>query len=167
MRRTALIAIAFALAGIPRASVAQERIGSFVLVQQRDPVTDRNRTFAYTTAVDAGYLETAILAWRCDGNRFELFVKAAEYLDDDDVIVQWRFDSQPPSDRRLWNPSTNGTGAFAPPDDIEMFTAGAIPAREVVVRLWDYRYNAVTYRFRLDGLVASLRRLPCVPTSTS
>lgn len=135
MRRTALIAIAFALAGIPRASVAQERIGSFVLVQQRDPVTDRNRTYAYTTAVDAGYLETAILVWRCDGDQLELFVNAAEYLDDDDVIVQWRFDSQPPSDRRLWNPSTNGTGAFAPPDDIEMFTAGAIPAREVVVRL--------------------------------
>src|SRR5690606_23416032 len=112
-------------------------------------------------------LETAILVWRCDGDQLELFVNAAEYLDDDDVIVQWRFDSQPPSDRRLWNPSTNGTGAFAPPDDIEMFTAGAIPAREVVVRLWDYRYNAVTYRFRLDGLVASLRRLPCVPTSTS
>src|SRR5690606_18239469 len=104
MRRTALIAIAFALAGIPRASVAQERIGSFVLVQQRDPVTDRNRTYAYTTAVDAGYLETAILVWRCDGDQLELFVKAAEYLDDDDVIVQWRFDSQPPSDRRLWNP---------------------------------------------------------------
>lgn len=167
MQRILLIAISLVLAGLPRAATAQERIGSFVLVQQRDPVTDRDRTFAYTTDVDAGYFGTATLVWRCNGNELELYVKAAEYLDDDDVMVQWRFDSQPPSSMRLWNPSTSGTGAFAPTEDIELFTTGAIPAREVVVRLWDYRFDEITYRFRLDGLAASLRRLPCVPTTAS
>jgi len=166
MRLRTLIAISLLLAAAQTAA-AQKQIGSFVLVEETDPVTDHNRSFVFTTAVDGGHLATAALVWRCDDERLELLVKADEYLDDDDVMVQWRFDSHPPSEARWWNPSTSGTAAFAPKEDMRLFTAEALRAREVVVRLWDYRSSRITYRFRLDGLAASLRRLPCVPTSAS
>lgn len=151
-----------AIAALPGMASAQEALGSFFLVTSTDPMTDADRSFAYTPDVESSRTRSGALVWRCDGDRLELYLSADEYLGSEGVAIQWRFDGNEAVERHRWSSSTNGTAAFAPRSEVRTFTAGAVPAREVVIRVWDFRNNGRTYRFRLDGLVASLRRLSCV-----
>lgn len=166
MRRLAAIPfvlIAAAAVVLHPSVIAAQRFGAFEVRHERDAMTDRDRSVAYTNESEPTVLRTATLAWRCNGSQeVELIIGADAFLNSGDAVpVQWRFDHNPSSGRHLWSVSTTGTSAFAPPEDILAFTVGARRANHVVLRVTDYRGVNYDLTFNLSGATAAIGSLAC------
>ena len=141
----------------------QEMIGDFLFVPGTDAMTDSDHTLIATRAQGATTLRTARLVWGCTGSAIYLTVGVDEFIGSDAYTdVQWRFDSDAPSEKHRWEVLNNNTSVYAPDASLVKFTAGARPADQVTVRVTthDTYTDAV---FGLAGLTAALRRLPCSP----
>lgn len=147
----------------PGVASAQERIKRFVFVSQRDEISDHDTSVLFTTALEVSLLTKPQLIWRCNGRRVQLYVFADEFLDNEPIAIRYRFDSDPASLIERWNPSTDGTSAYAPSATTPHFTAAATAATSVLIRAKDFRGTAHDMRFSMMGLTAGLAKLPCAP----
>ncbi len=119
------------------------------------------------TSDSRGRATSGTLVWRCGAdNGQEVFVLLGAFFggsSDDQVMVAYRFDSEPASAPVPWNQSTSNRGAFMPSEDIPAFTEHVRRSRRLVLRVTDpLDSEAVTYTFSLLGFTAAYRRIQTV-----
>lgn len=160
----AILAVTLAtLVLTPGVASTQERIKRFVFISQRDEMSDHDTSVLFTKALEVTIFTKPQLTWRCNGRKVALSVFADEFLDNESISVQYRFDSDPAARTQRWYPSTDGTAAYAPSGTIPYFTTTAMAASSVLIRVWDYQGTRHDMRFSLMGLTAGLAKLPCAP----
>ena len=114
-----------------------------------------------------GFDISGTLVWRCSAdNGREVFLLLGTYFGgngDDQVLVEYRFDSEPASEGVWWNQSTNKRGAFMPSEDVLSFTEHVKRAGRLVLRVTDpLDSETVTYVFTLQGFTVAYRRIQAV-----
>ncbi|HEY0969653.1 MAG TPA: hypothetical protein VGE02_01615 [Gemmatimonadales bacterium] len=149
----------------PAPAAAQETIGSFAVVPNRDPITDADRGVVGTVALDPGD-RAALLVWKCMEDGLNVIYQWDRYFggdEDDDVALVWRFDSEPAWERQwaqLLDQEQNS--AWIRMHQVTPFTGAALAARKVAVRVTDpLDGETITDQFELDGLLPALRQLSC------
>jgi TonB family protein len=95
------------------------------------------------------------LNWWCDEDGPDLFLSIGEYLTGDEVLVQYRFDTDPASTAQPWR--FTAPLVYAPKDLIQAMTARAKTAAKVLIRVTD-EAGAYTYTFDLDGSLKAAER---------
>jgi len=96
-----------------------------------------------------------VLNWWCDEDGPDLFLSIGEYLTGDEVLVQYRFDTDPASTAQRWR--FTAPLVYAPKDLIQAMTARAKTAAKVLIRVTD-EAGAYTYTFDLDGSLKAADR---------
>jgi hypothetical protein len=160
-----LAALAFAAPSTLRAQAAPPPVtyGAFSFYREADEMTDEDRSFIFTEGDASGSRDLALL-WQCmeDGVHLALRTGYMGGNRDDQVIVRYRFDTDPASEDALWNQSSDSRGAFAPDDLVAELTARARTAQRVVIRITDPLDGEVKTRtFPLNGFTRAIDRLPC------
>src|SRR5439155_12914825 len=97
-----------------------------------------------------------VLNWWCDENGPDLFLNVGEYLTGDEVLVQYRFDSDAASEAQRWRFSP--PLVYAPKDLIQGMTARAKTAAKILIRVTDEAGASLTYTFDLDGSLKAADR---------
>jgi TonB family protein len=131
-------------------------------------MTDAQRVHisATSSATHSGHgtVISGTLVWRCsaDDGR-EVFLLLGTYFggnSDDQVLVEYRFDSKPASEGVWWNQSTSNRGAFMPSEDVPSFTEHVKRSNRLIIRVTDpLDSETVTYTFSLQGFTAAYRRI--------
>jgi hypothetical protein len=149
----------------PAPAAAQETIGSFAIIPNKDPITDADRGLVGTVALDSGD-RSALLVWRCMEDGLNVIYQWDRYFggdSDDDVALVWRFDSEPASNPQ-WAQllDKDQDSAWIRMNQVAPFTRAALAAGRVAVRVTDpLDGETITDQFNLDGLQPALRRLSC------
>ncbi len=149
----------------PAPAAAQETIGSFAVVPNKDPITDADRGMVGTVGLDSGD-RSAILAWKCMEDGLNVIYQWDSYFggdSDDDVALVWRFDGEPASSRQ-WAQllDRDQDSAWIRMSQVAPFTRSAVGARKVAIRVTDpLDDETITDQFDLDGLLPALRHLSC------
>lgn len=158
----AALAAVFAAPGL----FGQQRFGAFVLERNRDAMTDADRSTLITREVGNSGTDRAALIFRCGDAEMRLVVVTPfDFLDNDDVSIQWRFDDDPASVPHTWSSSASGTGAFASSNHARHFLTRGRAANRVLIRVSDYRGVSRDLTFSLQGLTAGIAQLNCEPAS--
>lgn len=135
--------------------------GDFAITISRDALTDANTSHAMSIAEN----EEGALAWKCmeDGLNVVLAIgNPYEGDEDDDIMVQYRFDSEEPAPQEYWALFGGKKMAYIRMDMVSTFTDAAMKAERVAVRAVDpYDDESRTFLFGLDGLDKALKHLPC------
>jgi hypothetical protein len=160
-----LAALAFAAPSTLRAQAdpAPVTYGAFSFYRLADEMTDDDRSFISSDGDESGARDLALL-WQCmeDGLHLAINTGFMGGNRDDEVIVRYRFDSDPASADALWNQSSDSRGAFAPDELVAELTARARTAQRVVIRVTDPLDGEVkTKTFPLNGFSRAVDRLPC------
>jgi hypothetical protein len=107
-----------------------------------------------------------LVAWKCLSNGLNVAL-AHGYLGGDienRVVVQTKFDDNPPSDRHYYSLQPNNVITLFDLDDVPEFTADTIASETLMVRIIDlFDNDSMTGSFETDGLQAALAKLPCYP----
>ncbi len=141
----------------PVAAQDVQELGSFLLVQQTDPITDEAKNLVFTQSHD---FEPARLAWSCILGAPHFVMSVPDYLGADrDVRVVWRIDKTTPFEDR-WPTSSTGRDLL-PITQSDALTEQALPGDTLVIRFWDLDDRTHTYTFSLAGLTRALNWLGC------
>ena len=153
------------LALAPAPAAAQETIGSFMVVMNKDPIDDVDLSAIGTPALDSGD-RTALLVWRCMEDGLNVIYQWDKYFggdSDDDVSLVWRFDSDPAWDSQ-WAQllGEEQKSAWIRMSQVAPVTRAALGARTIAVRVRDpLDGETITDQFEIDGLLTALRKLSC------
>jgi hypothetical protein len=135
--------------------------GDFTVSIARDAMTDENRSFILSVAES----EEGGLGWRCLEDGLNVVLAIGTYYegdDDDDIIVQYRFDSDEPEPQEYWALFSGKESAYIRMANVDAFTERALNAERVVVRAVDpYDDETHTYIVGLEDLQQALEFLPC------
>jgi len=162
-----MVAFTLLLSGtLASRAAAQERVGDFVVVMDRDELDDSNRSYIFTAAVNDTGNRTVGLAWKCMEDGLNILILFGTYFGgdaDDEIQVRYRFDDGEPSDIQYWPLLQGNESAYMPMHLIRGFTEQALGAGRVVVRVTDpLDGETLTDTFDLRGLGGALQRLlPC------
>jgi hypothetical protein len=162
MKRTMQKAVwgAVVMTMLPVVAAAYKHVGSFRVTATKDPITDVVRHSIMADGVaKPGPLG---LSWSCREDGLNVLFVWSRYLmgEDDAIPVDYRFPGQPAVSKD-WDMSTSHKGAFIPMSDVKTFTASALTATSVLLRVMDRDGDVVTETFKLDGLAEALGTLPC------
>jgi len=141
------------------AIASKQQIGSFIVETTKDELTDEVKIIATTPAISFPDLaDDAALILRCNGDDFDIFIYADEYLNSDDEIpAKYKIDGVLVKFPTEFVPATTGTAAFALAPEAFLIDLVNGDGSDMVIRLWDYRGTAYTYKFKLDGLMRVLK----------
>ena len=143
------------------AVAAQERVGSFYLYVEADPVDGRNRSRLVVEGTMDSDISVPYFVWECDGDHLTAYVDAGRFLDSSPIETVAQFDEEASSDPAEWPPSEDGRAAFVPDEELGRFTGAAQDSGELFVWLLDYRRTEHSLRFPLEGLAEGLEGLSC------
>lgn len=160
--RAAMAAVLLAAACVAHAQPAGS--GHFIYSSQTDPFTDEDRSFVFTTGIDAGD-RTSALSWRCMDDGLNVIYMHGKYLagdSDDEVLVRYRIDSQEPYGPAYWGMLQDHEGTWMPMDEIAEFTRRARAGESIIFEVVDpLDGERLRDRFSLRGLAQALPRLSC------
>lgn len=158
--RTVLLAGLIAAAATAQAK--DKQIGSFVIDQSRDPMTDASRAFAVTR----GENQKLALAWKCEADGVNVLALWDTYAGQGDIItVQYRFTAAA-AVTGYWEMSFSHKSAYMPKSQVTRFTALAISAPSFELRVTDHSGETIADTITLDGLATALEGLPCARSLT-
>ncbi|PYE53291.1 hypothetical protein [Deinococcus yavapaiensis] len=149
--------LAFLLLAAP---VAAQRmtLGAFRFVQESDPITDKNASYAYTDGlVDS---DTALHLW-CQEGELTVAFDPSTYLGPSSYDMYWRFDKTPSVGPFKFDESKKGTWAYIPTNMVSRFLTSAKSAKQVTLRANDQKGVPYTDTFDLRGIGDVLKRLKC------
>ena len=129
--------------------------GQWFREELKDEMTDKVSWRISTFAVPFRDPPT-MLNWWCDENGFDLFLNTGDYLLGEEVLVQYRFDSEVASTPQYWRFSS--PVVYAPPDSIQSITVRARRAAKILFRVSDESGESHTFTFELDGSLRETRR---------
>lgn len=164
--RTALVTAAFLL--VPLAARAQANTierefeeGDFTVSIARDALTDANSSFILSMAES----EEGALGWKCMEDGLNVVLAFGTYYEgdqDNDILVQYRFDETEPDPQEYWGLLSGKEMAFIRMAKVAPFTGRALDAKRIVVRAVDpYDNETRTFVFGVKGLEDALENLPC------
>lgn len=140
--------------------------GDWTYTVEVDPIDDSDRSLAMTLSPEPSGGEYGSLAFKCLVDGLNVMIGWGSYFggdSDDDVLVVYRFDSEPASSQQYWHlfPGSNEM-AWMPMDLVPQFIADAGQHRKVVVRVTDpLDGETKTHTYSLDGAAAMIDRLSC------
>jgi hypothetical protein len=146
-----------------QASVVQREFeeGDFSVSIAHDALTDANSSFILSIAEN----EEGGLGWKCMEDGLNVILVIGTYYagdEDDDIIVQYRFDQAEPEPQEYWALLSGKEMAYIRMDRVAAFTARALTSHRVVVRAVDpYDNETRTFVISMRGLDRALRNLPC------
>lgn len=146
-----------------QASVVQREFeeGDFSVSIAQDAMTDANNSFILSIADN----EEGGLGWKCMDDGLNVILVIGTYYagdEDDDILVQYRFDEAEPDPQEYWTLLSGKEMAYIRMDQVAGFTARALEAHRVVVRAIDpYDNETRTFVVSMRGLDRALRNLPC------
>jgi hypothetical protein len=146
MKRILLALAAVCLAASPAA--AQQRMGSFVFFDQKDPITDENSSYIYVEEAAGGFMP-ATLMYKCEGNEVLAAIKGNGFYMEEALQVTWRFDQQEPQ-TAPWR-IAEIQWVILPMEHQEAFRTASESASRLAVRVHESDGQSKTYVFNLDG----------------
>ena len=150
-----------ALVGSP--VFADQTIGAFRYVENKDPMEDYDRSFIATDSV-SGSREAALI-WKCleDGlNAIYLYNKYLSGDRYDQVSVRYRIDGGTASEPASWDSMQGDRAAAIPMAQVNEFTRAAMGGSEIVLQVTDPSDGEkLTDTFRLNGLPQAVQKLSC------
>lgn len=164
--QAALIAAAWVI--MPSALHAQASVierefeeGDFSVSIAHDALTDANNSFILSIADN----EAGGLGWKCMEDGLNVILVIGTYYagdEDNDILVQYRFDHDEPGPQEYWTLLSGNEMAYLRMDRVAEFTERARRAHRVVVRTVDpYDNETRTFVISMRGLDSALRNLPC------
>jgi len=139
------------------------RYGAFQYVSSKDEMDDSDRSYVFTVALNPSPMRTASLGWKCFSEGLRVILILGKYYagdSDDEIQVQYRFDTDPASDVVYWPLFPTKKAAQLPATETESFTERAKRAKKVVIRTSDPLDGEThTDEFSLNGLTAALNRV--------
>ena len=136
--------------------------GDFTVAISHDALTDANTSSAMTPA-ESG---EGALGWKCLEDGLNVVLAIGRYYegdDDNDIVVQYRFDDEDAQPQEYWPLFSSKEWAYIPMSKVAPFTASALESRRIVLRAVDpFDDETHTFVFKVDGLEKALRNLPCV-----
>lgn len=146
-----------------QANVVQREFdeGDFSVSIAHDALTDANSSFILSIADN----EEGALGWKCMEDGLNVILVIGTYYEgdeDDDIVVQYRFDEAEPAPQEYWALLSGKEMAYIRMDKVAEFTQHALESRRVVVRAVDpYDDETRTFVVGVRGLEKALRNLPC------
>ena len=164
--RTALVTAAFLF--VPLASHAQANTverefeeGDFTVSIAYDALTDANSSFILSMAES----EEGALGWKCMEDGLNVVLAIGTYYEgdeDNDILVQYRFDDADADPQEYWGLLSGKEMAYIRMASVAPFTGRALEAERIVVRAVDpYDNETRTFVFGVNGLQDALENLPC------
>lgn len=164
----AVVALVACMAILPCAAHAQANTidrelteGDFDVSIARDAITDEDTSFILSIADN----EEGALGWRCLEDGLNVVLALGGYYEgdeDDDIVVQYRFDDAEADPQEYWALFAGKESAYIRMHLVAPFTARAREASRIVVRAVDpYDDETRTFIFGLDGLEQAMTHLPC------
>lgn len=168
MRKRELIALLVGLGISTQLAAQKPQYGSFYYVADKDEMDDSNRSYVYTVSLNITPTRGASVGWKCFSDGLNVILLLGKYYggdSDDQIRVQYRFDTDPASDVENWSLLTGKKAAYMPMDEVSTFTERAKHAAKVVIRTTDpLDGESHTDEFSLRGATEALARLtPCSP----
>jgi hypothetical protein len=154
------VVAAMLVPAVVAAADKSSQIGAFTVTSAKDPMSDANRNSIMADGVAKPGPHG--LAWSCREDGLNVTFVWGRYLmgDDSSIPVAYRFPNQPAVSKG-WDIATSHKAAFIPMSEVKTFTAAALTAESVTLRVTDRDGDVVTESFKLDGLAEALRTLPC------
>jgi len=164
--QAALIVAACAI--MPSALHAQSSVvqtefdeGDFNVSIAHDALTDANSSFILSIAEN----EEGALGWKCMEDGLNVILVLGTYYEgdeDEDIVVQYRFDQDDAEPQEYWELLSGHEMAYIRMDRVLEFTGRALEAQRVVVRAVDpYDNETRTFVVGMRGLEKALHNLPC------
>lgn len=162
--RTLILAFV-ALMSLLTSPLEAQKIGNFEYESDVDAFDDTDRSFII--APDA--TRSSALGVKCMANGPTVLIMH-KYLGgdrDNEVLVRYRFDQEPPSEVKYWDLIDTSRGSFLPTSDTGAFLSAMRRSSRVVVRITDpLDDETITMTFDLNGASTALSRLSCVRNFT-
>ena len=133
-----------------------QRIGAFLVGQQRDPITDEKQAILITE-FNAGFVDSGRLYYGCVGVKPIVMVNTEHFFFDDSVRGVVRFGTGAPKNLNFIR---SGSSVILPPNENAWFVRNSKVNQKVVVRLFSTS-DAYTYTFSLQGFSRAATMTPC------
>jgi len=139
------------------------KYGDWWFSVRQDAMTDASRNTIYSMELRSGeeFVKQEVhLAVRCHDPAPIQVLIIGEFYFPTDPPIQYRFDSNPPSEVEVWKTATRT--AFAPDDETYGFLEQALAASRLRIRVTDPIDGLIfDYKFSLDGFKAAFQQLKC------
>lgn len=163
-----VVAAVACLTAVPSVAHAQSNTvdrefveGDFEVSVARDVITDEDTSFILSIADN----EEGALGWRCLEDGLNVVLAIGGYYEgdeDDDIVVQYRFDEEEADPQEYWALFAGKESAYIRMHRVAPFTARARESRSIAVRAVDpYDDETRTFIFGLEGLDQAMKYLPC------
>ncbi len=154
----AITLIAMTLTMLTGQVIAQERYGDWVYIRSSDPFDDSDRSAVAVINDDGRFLTFKLMD---DG--LNVIYSWDKYFGgdrDNDVIVRYRIDNNPPSGEQYWRMLQGNRSAYIRMNRVAGFMREARTGRRIVIEVRDpLDGERIRSEFSLNGLDRALQRL--------